>query len=356
MVKILNLSEIEAIRNVEENGKQIDIGSYQSLQSHPELNDFFLNNENRITVAITKLEPDSELPVHQHPMESVIMVISGEGEYFGEFEQTIKKGDIVRVPQYALHGFRAKKDTSLECISMQNDGEPIYRLDQENRVSFNTSAYEILCEQNECKSLEFSSLCKDIVNQIDIHGELFKTNLFGYIKRWSECFQVLLYLRQGNTLDSELSTLFLDHLEEEIGHQKYLANYTYTFDATFEGFCAWFERHISIVSDAEKTILMHMVLETAGDVFSSYMAGEKSQKETSLGDYIDLHSDLDEGHASMGSKQIEKFCSYDQERALQFNSDCWGVFNEMFSYIINKTKVDTLKAAETKVSMDSLHA
>lgn len=345
MVIILNLSDIDVINSIEENGKKIDIGSYQSLQSHPALADFFLTNENRITLAITKLEQNQELPIHQHPMESVIIVINGEGEYFGEFEQKIKKGDIVRVPPYALHGFRAKSNASLECISMQNDGEPIYRHAQENRVSFNTSGYEKLCEQNKYKALEFSSLCKKIASQIDIHGQVFKINLFGYIKRWSECFQVLLYLRQGNALNSELSTIFLEHLEEEIGHQKYLVNYNYTFDATFESYCAWFERHISIVSDEEKTILMHMVLEAAGDVFSSHMTGE-SKKEGSLGDYINLHSELDEGHASMGCKQIEKYCNYYQDKALRFNLDCWEVFNTMFSHIIDQAKVEAVSAVE----------
>jgi len=336
MVKVIKLNDIDEIKSIQENGKEINIGSYRSLQSHPDLEDFFLKEGAKLSIAFTALEKNSEVPCHKHPMESVIVVINGQGEYFGEFTQKLTAGDIVKVPSNSLHGFRTSSNDRLECLSIQNDGVPIYKKEQKHRANFISYGFNALQEQNTEKGNIFSDICNQINTLHLINGEVFKTHVFSYIKRWSECFQVLLFLRQANTRDKELLELFTTHLEEEIGHQKYLSEYEYKFDPLFEGLCSWFERSISITSDIEKAILMHMVLETAGEIFSASMKTDNNDKNMTES-YIELHSDLDEGHAAMGRKQIEEYCNYNADSALKFNEQCWDVFNKMFSYIIDSS-------------------
>lgn len=336
MVKILKITDIEAITSIQENGKSIDIGAYRSLLAHPELRDFFLKDGAQLSLAMTALEPGCELPCHQHPMESLIIVVKGKGQYFGEFEQALFEGDIVKVPSHSLHGFKAAPDSYLECFSIQNDGKPIYGKEN-NRVSFEAKNFDILKNENEEKSLVFINICEQIDELLSSNEKEVRKVIFGYIKRWSECFQTIIFLRQANTLDGELSSIFLQHLEEEIGHQKYLQEYEYHFDALFEGFCAWFERKISIVSDVEKTILVHMVLETAGTIFSSTVGSEKNRNDK-VSSYIELHSDLDEDHSSLGREHVDKYCQNNFESAKVFNSHCWDIFNAMFTYILDRAQ------------------
>lgn len=335
MVKIIKIDDIDAINSISENGKTIDIGSYRSLQNHPNLKCFF-DSEKKLSIAFTQLSSGQELPVHQHPMESLIIVINGEGEYFGEFNSKIKKGDIVIVPKNSDHGF--KSDKGMECISVQNDGEPIYKNDGTKRAEFNMSVYDFLLEENNKNNNNFATICREIKQNINLFGDEFKGTLFGYIKRWSETFQTLLFLRQANTTNEELKIIFEQHMEEEIGHHKYLESYDYVFNENMEGFCAWFESQMSKVNDFEKTILMHMVLELAGTTFSSLIGGDEN---SSVGSYIDLHSDLDEDHSLMGREQVKLYCQYSGDDVIHFNSQCWAMFNSMFSHILNQSKIRT---------------
>lgn len=76
------------------------------------------------------VEPGGFTPMHQHPWEHEVLILSGEGEVESDTEVTsIASGDGLYIPSNELHQFRNTSTTPLEflCIvPVESDcGEPV---------------------------------------------------------------------------------------------------------------------------------------------------------------------------------------------------------------------------------------
>ena len=76
------------------------------------------------------VEPGGFTPMHQHPWEHEVLILSGEGEVESDTEVTsIASGDGLYIPSKELHQFRNTSTTPLEflCIvPVESDcGEPV---------------------------------------------------------------------------------------------------------------------------------------------------------------------------------------------------------------------------------------
>ncbi len=337
MVTIVNRDSIQAINKSHENNKDIDIGEYRSFSTN-ELISEFLKTKKNINIAWTKLEKGKTLPVHKHPMESIIIVCKGKGKYIGEYEAVLNEGDIVHISKNMLHGFIAT-DEDMHCISIQNDGSPIYTENptESDRVSFveTDTLSKLFPMKNEFEN-RFTEICEEINFNINLKGnDGFEQMFFGYLLRWSKCFQKLLFLRQSLSSDANLLDIFSDHLHDEIGHDEYLSHYSYSKDMTMESYCSWFKYSIKTLGDFDKAILIHPVLEVAGEIFSKNVNAVKTEKTS---EYIGLHSDLDEGHATICDAEIIIYLNNNKEKAVGTFNDSWRVFIEMFEFMLDKSK------------------
>lgn len=132
-----------------------------------------------------------------------------------------------------------------------------------------------------------------------------RNQLLACIQRFSETFQTLLFIRQGACTDPRFQRAFLRHLSEEIGHDALLAqrrDATAVQDTLFEAISAWFAYQMFVLDNAERTALMHLVLENAGDYFHGFAAPRLGQHVDSP--YFDVHAELDAGHASIGTELL----------------------------------------------------
>lgn len=331
-VHIVRRENLPAIGEVLAMGETINIGEYRSFGQNKQLASFLSEaNKGGVQIAWTALAPNQSLPAHRHPMPSLIVVCKGSGKYFGEFEADLKEGDAVLVSGTSLHGFTASEEEEMVCLSLQNDGDPIYRANSsDHRVDFAGARLIEFNQTAEAFGEQFRRQCEELEGQINLHGSAFRRIFFGNLKRWSQSFQQVLFLRQGTSTEEELGRVFFEHLEDELGHDKLLSDYEYTRSPDIEAYCTWFERKVQIHCDSEKAIIVHTVLESAGDIFSQVIT---TQGKDAISEYVDLHSDLDEGHASVADAQISQHVASNPEQAVAICEEAWQMFIRLFDAI-----------------------
>lgn len=338
MITIISRESLPKLTQAEQSGNIVDIGEYRSFSGDSILKNF-LSSTTIPSIAWTKLDPEQMLPVHKHPMDSLIVVCEGSGKYIGEYEKDLIEGDMVHVSSNSLHGFVAGKH-GLKCLSIQNDGEPIYNIDKTAKVDFlKQESDHIFLRKDEFEN-RFTSICETINEAINFgQNEDFENRFFGYLKRWSQCFQRLIFIRQAITYDEGLLKIFYEHLQEEIGHEQILSKYNYEKDMTIESYCSWFEEKIKAVNDHEKAIMIHSVLEAAGEIFSKSISTDTKQTKN----YIDLHSDLDEGHSKVCDSYIIDYSINNSDSTENIYNETWIAFITMFEYFLSKCSDNTAK-------------
>lgn len=163
-------------------------------------------------------------------------------------------------------------------------------------VSHNDRRFAAFCDR------PFFSMVRDG----SLHDRQRREVFLACLQRFSRSFQSLLHIRQGLCIDPAYARSFLEHLEEETGHDRLLAgraNAREVEDTLFEAIIAWFAYQMLVLDNVDRAALMHLVLERAGDHFHSLAHEQLAQflpKE-----YFSTHAELDEGHAAIGVKLLE---------------------------------------------------
>ena len=331
-ITIINFNDIPFISTVNTENGIIDIGKLAEFRKHPKLANLMPNEKHHVSFAWTMLAPYQELPAHKHPIDSMIIICSGDGNYFGEFDHDLKPGDVVYVKSNALHGFRAGSN-DLKCLSIQFEKFGLYSHKNKELVEFGQqSSYYKLLKICDSKTKLFANLCNEIHQDTIKLGQPYINHLFGQISRWSTVFQNILYIRQSLVSVPELESIFMDHLIEEFGHNKLLESYNYQWCPELEAYCSWFSNQMMSLCDYRKLILVNMVLERAGDVFSSYFkkydAYDKKTKE-----YVDIHNDADEKHSLLGAEYLLTYCNQNFNLAKETCEQAWCIFIKLFKCI-----------------------
>jgi hypothetical protein len=96
--------------------------------------------------------------------------------------------------------------------------------------------------------------------------------LLACLQAWSDHFQTLLHLRMAHTRDPAHASVAAEHLAEEFGHNANLrrqcgGDIVELWDPTIEAVSQWFRAAMQSGTDVEKTLIMHMVIETSAEAF-----------------------------------------------------------------------------------------
>lgn len=339
-VVIVRRDEISVIEQINTPNGVVSIGQLADFRKHFELNRLMPKKAHHVSFAWTSLEPHQTLPMHKHPIDSMIIICEGSGRYFGEFDAVLKAGDIVYVTSNALHGFQANNH-GLRCLSVQFEDTGLYSNKNRELVDFSeNSPYDNLINLNKQWMARFDELCKELHSDTQQFGSVYVNTLFGLIGRWSHVFQNILFLRQAHSSNKDISRMFKAHLVEEFGHDALIENYHYIWDAQIEGYFSWFLNQMYVLCDSRKLILVHMVLESAGEIFSTQFK-KNILGEPNLNQYLDLHYHLDEDHAQIGSEHVLLYSQQNFSLAKETCENGWILFIEMFRrfMIISKESI-----------------
>jgi len=326
---VISRAEIPAITHVTIGGVERYIGEVRDFRGNLSLSDF-LPNEGRTSLSWVRLQADELHQVHKHPTASMVIICEGQGELIGDTQKPVAAGDLVIIPPNALHGFIGRGNAGLWGLSVQFEGSGLYEHADKPRMQLAAEdKYKPLEDAQALHVTEYgNNQLVGLVKTNDIRGDNnLKASLLDVLQVWSDHFQKLIRIRSASTKDSHFSALADRHMRDEFDHNQILADMrgnrpVKIWDAALESAAAWFAERMAHASDTDATIIMHLVIEEAGDVFHKF--GAQVFPNTR---HFDFHGNHDEDHADMGLQILKQRSLESIEHMIEVLNQGWAMMN-----------------------------
>ncbi len=304
--------EIRAITSVDIAGETHHLGQQRDFRRHDGIAGF-LPELGRPSFAWVRLRDGESLDVHQHPTKSMILVCNGSVQLTGDNPKQLLEGDTVCVPAFSKHGFSTKPGETFHGLSIQFEGEGLYEKENEARVAFDgtldspLAALDRLNEELLAKHVHNSLFTLFSSGRLQREPEL-RARFVAALYVWSSYFQRMIHARQAVCADPVLSEEYGKHFEEEFGHDRLLRErYGITekvYDPALEAASSWFVAQMHQLDEAQKIVVVHLVVESSGHVFGLATA-EIFGKTAKSGDYFDVHAEADDDHRNIGRDHLK---------------------------------------------------
>jgi len=378
-VVVVSRSELGSVSQVEANKGKKNLGFVADWRKNEVLNAFLENRGQTVRPGFSwvGLKKGEELSVHQHPVNSIICIASGEVQSIGEYEGLLKAGDVIAVPSGHRHGFIGAGEDGFFGISIQLEqrglyekiDDPLVRFcdqteedfnyqrihsrDAEGNTNFGLSPdvvvehaqqpltpFQQLEKVNSEYILEFES--NPLFAYLDAHAHSVhvRERFLDTIQVWSNYFQKMVMVRSAhvhaNTSDP-FSNLAIQHLREEFDHNTTLAvargsKLQKVWDPVLEALCQWFVSQMAIRDNIDIVLMVHKVLENCGVVFFRMASGAFVDYKV----FLDVHKEEDGKHTQMGDKILKttiNLLSVEQDeykRLLGLLKETWGMVQALF--------------------------
>jgi len=335
-VSVVGRHEIRAISSCQFDEQLHLLGEHRDFRRHGGLKGF-LPNEGRHSFSWVRLRDGEVLDVHTHPTKSMIIVCQGSVLLTGDAEQLLSEGDTVCVPAGRPHGFCTHPGQVFHGLSIQFEGEGLYEDEGVPRVEF--------VETDSCSFRELKAFNE---RQLQIHGrnrlfQLFASDVLnsdGARRRqflealyvWSCYFQKMIYARGALCTNKALQPIYAEHLREEFGHDEMLrAEHQLegtAYDAILEAASQWFIAKMLTCDEAEKIVVVHMVVESSGHLFGEHSKEIfKRAPDTVEDSYFEVHSEADEDHSAIGLDYLQRLSPCEFPKLMETCRQAWDQMN-----------------------------
>ena len=344
-IEVISREEIPSLYSVVVDNKAHYLGILKDLKKHSSLN-AFIPSEGSFSIAWVHLGQNEVLNTHVHPIRSLILVCKGEVSVVGDHNQILKEGDALLIPPSCQHGLIGVGHNGFWGLSIQfeirglyeNPNEPLTKfIDLSNsNIKAQCSNLSQLFQINTEYLEEFKnhSLFKLFHSQLPITQDL-KYSFLKHFQVWSDKFQKIVMARELFCDHPDYKLITNDHLKEEWGHNdlfKGVAPYSRAnWDPILDATSSWFIWKINMLSENEKIVLVHMVIEASATVF--YEKIPNQVWETIKSNHGELHRHLDASHDKIGLNMIEDLRPSDYYRLNQIQQEGWGMLNQCFQRI-----------------------
>ncbi|MDX2164531.1 MAG: hypothetical protein SFW07_03835 [Gammaproteobacteria bacterium] len=163
--------------------------------------------------------------------------------------------------------------------------------------------------------------------------------LMDCIQTLSDYFQKVVMLRNVFNDDPSYTSITQEHLKEEFFHNVSLMkdrkNRPALWDPILEATSAWFAWKMFTLNNAEKTVLVHFVLESSGNLF--FQKAYKIMRKYEKTNYFKIHSEADEEHEKMGEELLNNVSKENFPRLLKVLQQGWDVMNAACNRIAELT-------------------
>lgn len=328
--------DIRAITQLEVGGEIHALGEHRDFRRHRLLSDF-LPSHGRISLSWTRLSAGEELAIHQHPTKSMIIVTAGRGILLGGEPRELREGDVIAVPAGAQHGFAT--DCELVALSVQFEGEGLYEHEGKARVRFSDClSGQLIRYQEERLAAHVKIEFFLMLNDGTLNNPQRKARFLACLHQWSSAFQRMMFLRQGLTHGNPWESLFLKHLNEELGHDALLAQEARLSetraDAAIEACASWFLYRTVTGDNLERLVITHCVLERSAHAFHTIA----SQLFSSA--YFYAHAVADDAHHNMGMNELKSISEDTYRRLLEASAKPWDMLELMLARMSRVIKED----------------
>ena len=171
-----------------------------------------------------------------------------------------------------------------------------------------------------------------------------RARLLDCIQVFSDYFQKTVMLRSVFCENTQYRPVVQDHLKEEFGHNTDLARDRHyrnpVWDPVLEATSAWFAWNMLAMDNDEKTVVVHLVLESSANVF--FVAADKVMQSYGETDFFHIHADLDEGHEKMGIDLIREQTPARYLRLIEVQRQSWDILNTACNRMAELTRSTNL--------------
>lgn len=333
-ITVVRRRELPAIRSIVVGGIEHALGIHMDFRKH-ELLARFLPETSRVALAWVHLGAGEQLAPHQHPIETMIVMCHGTGRIVGDLEAELAEGDVIVIPRGRSHGFVGTGDSGYWALSMQFEARGLYERTDAALVEFEAAAsgYEELVRRNEQLMQEykandlFTLVCSGEVEDPTVRAKLLDT-----IQIWSRHFQRVVMSRVIFGSDPRFGAVAREHFASEYGHDVNLEEsrggaLRPVWDPVLEACSAWFPAKMLQLDDAEKTVLVHLVLEGSATVF--HKVAHPVMDAFNETEHFAVHNTEDGDHLAMGFDLLRDLDSATYERLARVQREGWDMLNAL---------------------------
>ena len=334
-VELVKRDDVPSMRTIVVNGVEHWLGHVKDFTKNSSLAEF-LPKDNRISMAWVRLEAGEELTPHVHPVPSMILIVEGSARTTGDKHAVMNAGDALLVPQRRPHGFIGLPPNGFWGLSIQFDSRGLYEdiedpwatfLADEKATDAAGSQMEQLFKKNEefMERFDKHRLFVLVRNGL-LKDPVARRKFLDCFQVWSNYFQKMVLNRVVTLQNPAFEDLAWLHLLDELGHNRDLAksraDLQTVFDPVLEGVCSWFPAKVGVISDLEKVVLVHLVVEASAVFFYKYM--QPAMANTAKG-HFEKHKSDDEAHVAMGYDFLRNIASADWPRLFEIQRQGWGM-------------------------------
>ncbi|HET6612204.1 MAG TPA: AraC family ligand binding domain-containing protein [Kofleriaceae bacterium] len=343
-ILVVPRESIPPIHSVEQDGATHALGELRDFRWHEQLKEL-MPPDSELSISWVALKDKEQLDPHVHPIQSMMIFYRGSGQLLGQREQPINEGDIVVVPPGCQHGFIGGPD-GLYALSVQF-GKGLYTHPETPRVVFSSEGFSLddLLAHNQRRLRQFIE--KPIFSLL-AEGTLEDANkrqrFLDALQIWVDGNQTLLFARQASCRDPSFQKTFLEHLQDETGHDEMHADRqdptpapsAPVRDSVLEAITSWFPYQMMVLDNIEKAAIIHLVIENASAAYHR-MAKPHLAKYVNT-EYFDVHIEADGGHAELGEKMLVNQLPKTYLRLRDIIDEAWDMIGAMTDRVTQLTR------------------
>lgn len=366
-MQVIKRDTIPAMRKILVDGREHDLGLLAHWRKEKFLN-AVMPRDLDVSMAWVRLEKDQELEPHIHPVASLVVCCTGKVRSTGELETVMGEGDIMVIRPGERHGFIGDGENGFWGLSIQFESLALYEdldsplvtfVDQVPDFNSSIDAVTLLLQKNVNFSQQFadhpffSHLDRGLFDRPEA-----KAKFYNYLYIWSNLYQKMLFCRAAFTDNSKFQLLARTHLDDEFNHDHQLksrSDFKPVWDPILDATSHWFLTRMLSADDAEKTVLVHLVLETAADIFYQKFSRTAQQDKATSG-HFDAHceDELDVRHVKLGVDALREVPLRDHGALMEAQIRGWAVFNALFDRILELCLENEAVPAARAPQMESM--
>jgi quercetin dioxygenase-like cupin family protein len=329
-VILVKRKEIPAIFEIEDAGKRYPLGEHRDFRRHPLL-EKHIPESGEFGISWAYLKPGQVLPVHVHPIVSMVVIVGGSGNLLGDRQELLEEGDTVLIGAGCHHGFAGSDPNGLRVLTIQFEQKGMYRDVNRPLVNFvrQESTLDALLDYNNARLLRVESSDWFKMSSDGTLNDLqCRKRFLACLQTFSRHFQAIMFARQATCADDSFRVAFLRHLQAEIGHDELLGDGQEVPDALWdpviEAVSSWFVSRMHVLDNCEKAAVVHLVLETIGEKFHVVLS--KTMQEFSSSPYFKEHAVADGEHVELGLDLLRNLHPRVYARLREVVGQAWDMF------------------------------
>lgn len=191
-------------------------------------------------------------------------------------------------------------------------------------------SYDYLIRENQKYIKEFydNPLMK-LIQSSAMESKAKRNKLLDCIQVFSNYFQKMAMLRYCFSDNKKFTPTAWEHLSEEFGHNHDLDKdrkfREAIWDPILEATASWFNLKMFSLDSEEKTVIVHLVLETSANVF--FQKAHEVMKQYGETEYFKTHSEADEKHEKMGLELLENLSCEKYQSLFDIQKKGWDMLN-----------------------------